>query len=91
MIQRIKDGKGVVARFGMGTVKIHPYTLKSRFGGQVELTQCVPTKIGDPPVEGSLVPDKAKIVLDFASLKSLDVLIEKLKDLREEMVDEFNL
>lgn len=91
MIQRIKDRKGVVARFGTGTVKIYPYVLKSRFGGQVELTECTPTEIGKQPEDGSLVPDKPKIVLDFGSLQSLDVLIEKLQDLREEMVHEFKL
>lgn len=90
MIQRIKDKRGVVARFGSGTVKVKPYTLKTRFGGQIELTQCAPAPVGSVPPEGTTAEGTAKIVLDFATVASLDVLIAKLQALREDMVNEFS-
>lgn len=86
MIQRLKNGKGAVARFGSGTVKIISYPLKTRPGGQIELTTCKKSPIGYneglETVEGS-----NKIVLNFPSVKSLDILIQKLEDLRETLVD----
>lgn len=86
MIQKLKNGSGAVARFGNGTVRIKPYTLKTRHGGQVELTTCHKTKVGDEAFQTDRYSNK--IVLDFASVESLDVLIAKLKDLRDDLVNE---
>lgn len=85
MIQNLRNGKGAVARFGNGTVKIKPYTLKTRFGGQVELTTCRKTDVGGEAKES--VPQSNKVVLDFSSVESLDVLIQKLQDLREDLAN----
>jgi hypothetical protein len=86
MIQRLKNGRGAVARFGNGTVKVRPYALKTRFGGQVELTTCGKTTIGEAAGDTQKVSNK--IVLDFANLESLDVLIDRLKDLRDDMAND---
>lgn len=85
MIRVIGAGSGVMAYIGKGTVSIRVYPLTSRFGGQVELTQCLETPIGDVP--NNLVANRKKIVLDFCNLKSLDVMIEKLQQLKEEIID----
>lgn len=87
MIQRLKNGKGAVARFGHGTVRIRGYTLATRFGGQIELTQIVKGRTHDPRKE-DVVPDSNKIVLDFESISSLDTLIENLQNLRNDLVNE---
>lgn len=86
MIQKLRNNKGAVARFGQGTVKIKPYTLKTRFGAQVELTSCSRAEIGAEAAE--TIPHSNKIVLDFSNVESLDVLIEKLTDLRSDLVNE---
>jgi hypothetical protein len=39
MIQLLKNKRGAVARFGAGLIKISQYTLKTRFGGQIELVE----------------------------------------------------
>lgn len=83
MVTILRKGSGAVARFGQGTVKIKPYTLKTRFGGQVELTTCKKTATGADP--GESVRNSNKIVLDFSTLESLDAVIKKLQDLREDM------
>lgn len=88
-IQKLKNGRGAVARFGEGTVRIKPYTLQTRFGGQIELTQCRKKKTGEPVTQEDVVPNSNKIVLDFASIESVDVLIEKLQALREDMANEY--
>lgn len=87
MVQGIKATRGlrgVIARFGKGTVKVKQYLLKGRFGGQVELTTCPPTEIGEDPNNGKSTG--LKVVLDFSNVQSLDVVIERLQDLRKEMV-----
>lgn len=89
MVQKLKNGRGAVARFGGGTVRINPYTLKTRMGGQVELTQCYKAAVGSS--DAKTIPQSNKIVLDFDSVESLDVLIEKLQDLREDMIHDYNL
>ena len=88
MIQKMKNGLGAVARFGTRTVRIHAYTLKTRFGGQIELTQCRKMKEGESPSTEDIVPSTNKIVLDFQSIESLDILIDRLNDLREDMANE---
>lgn len=80
MIQLLKNKRGAVARFGAGLIKISRYTLKSRFGGQIELVET------DVPY-GKTINDTNKIVLDFATIKSIDTVIEMLKDLKEEMIE----
>lgn len=80
-----------MAFFGNGTVRINPYTLKTRYGGQVELTECSPKTIGGAATKDDVVPETNKIVLNFSSLDSLDVLIEKLQNLREDLANETNL
>lgn len=89
MIQKLKNGRGAIARFGNGTVRVKPYTLMTRFGGQVELTQCSKKNIGADP--GESVVGSNKIVLDFSSVAALDVLIEKLQHLREDLANETNV
>lgn len=81
MIQLLKNKRGAVARFGAGLIKIHQYTLKSRFGGQIELTET------DVP-NGKTLVDSNKIVLDFATVKSIDTMIQMLKDLKEGIIEE---
>lgn len=89
MIQKLKNGKGAVARFGRGTVRIRPYAMFSRVGGQIELTTCQPQAIGTSPVPKSLIVEGTnKIVLDFESLASLNQLIEKLNDLKDLIKEE---
>jgi hypothetical protein len=86
MIQKIRSvSAGLIARFGGGTVKVRAYVLKTRTGGQVEFTQCRKTTIGDEPDE---VLHSNKIVLDFTSLESLDVVIDRLQGLRDDMANE---
>lgn len=89
MIQKLKNGRGAIARFGNRTVRIKPYTLRTRSGGQVELTQCRKMAADEVPTNEDVVANSNKIVLDFASLESLDVLIQRLQDLREDMANEF--
>lgn len=81
MIQLLRNKRGAVARFGAGLIKISQYTLKSRFGGQIELVQT------DVP-NGTVLPDTNKIVLDFATIKSIDTMINMLKELREGIIEE---
>lgn len=88
MIQRLKNGKGTVARFGHGTVRIRAYTLATRFGGQIELTQCLKKSLGESVSKDEVLPESNKIVMDFESVKSLDQLIEKLQDLRQDLINE---
>lgn len=89
MIQKLKNGKGAVARFGNGTVRIKPYALVQRFGGQLELTTCEKKAVGTSPVSrNAIVEDTNKIVLDFGTMASLDQLIEKLNDLRDLIKEE---
>lgn len=89
MIQKLKNGKGAIARFGNGTVRVKAYTLMTRYGGQIELTQCSKKSIGADP--GPTVTESNKIVLDFNNLEGLDVLIEKLQNLREDLANETNV
>lgn len=81
MVQLLKNKRGAVARFGAGLIKISQYTLKTRFGGQIELVET------DVP-NGSVIPDTNKIVLDFATVKSIDTMIRMLQDLKEGMIEE---
>lgn len=84
MVQYFKKLDGIKALLGRGTTRILPYMLKTRPGGQVELASCVPTKIGTEPQGKTFGP---KIVLEFQNVESLNVLIEKLQDLREDMIN----
>lgn len=88
MIQKLRNGKGSVARFGTGTVRINAYTLKTRYGGQIELTQVKAQPVGSETDSSNVVSGSNKIVLDFASLQSLDILLEKLQDLRNDLEKE---
>lgn len=85
MVKYFKNTAGISAKFGKGTVRIQPYILKLRYGGQLQLSCCDKTKLGEePPVSKKKTP---KIILDFSTIESLDVMIEKLQDLREMMTD----
>lgn len=86
MLRPLKNGTFV--KFGNGTVRIRPYSLKSRFGGQIELTECIPLNIGADASELDVINDTVKVVLDFQSIESLDVLILKLEGLREEIIEQ---
>jgi prolyl-tRNA editing enzyme YbaK/EbsC (Cys-tRNA(Pro) deacylase) len=85
MVRAFKNKAGVIAKLGNGTVRVQAKTLQSRFAGQIELTECTKTKIGDVPPEGN--KSRSRIVLDFESLESIDVVIDKLIQLREELVE----
>ncbi len=84
MIQKIRTGLGMVARFGSGTVRIHCYTLKTRFGAQVELVTCDKQEVGSGIDHDLPLPKGNKIVLDFSNIESLDVLIGQLQGLKED-------
>lgn len=86
MVRLITNQKGAIAFLGQGKVQIRPYTLKTRSGGQVELTSCKKSEIGEES-KGPIANSK-KIVLDFANVESIDVLIEKLQDLREDLINQ---
>lgn len=91
MIKKFKTPAGSVgtmAFFGSGTVRIHGYVLKSRYGAQLELTECSKTEVGFPVTEDKIVEKTNKIVLDFASVKALDEVIRQLRDVREELINE---
>lgn len=83
MIEKFKKGNGTMVQFGHGTVSVKPYALKTRYGGQIEMMNCSPSKIGSDP--RSLNQGSHKVVLDFSNVESLDVVIEKLQTLRELM------
>lgn len=72
---------GTMVRFGDGTVRIRQYLVKSRPVGQVELTSCRPTPLGEQPPHGYC--GGPKVVLEFSNKESVDVLIDRLKDLKE--------
>jgi len=88
MVRSFKNGWGIMARFGLGSVRLHPYLLKSRKGGQLEITECVSAPLGAFVDKSDIIDESPKVVLDFRCTKSLDILIEKLETLREMMVDQ---
>lgn len=88
MIQLIRAGRGMVARFGNGSVRISTYTLKARLGAQVELTQVRRQEIGSSAEKEDIIPESNKVVLDFASIESLDIFLEKLQELRSDFLNE---
>lgn len=85
MVRKIRNGKGLISFFGNGTIRINPYTLKSRFGAQVELAECDPYELGEEVPKEKIIQYVPKMVLDFANIESLDILIMKLQELRTEM------
>lgn len=87
-IQKLKNGKGAVARFGNGTVRIRPYVLQTREGGQIELTQCRKKQTGEAVTKEDVIPQTNKIVLDFKSVESVDILMQKLQALRDDMAND---
>lgn len=89
MVKSIRGKRGLFVRFGEGTIRINRHVLQSRFGGQIELAECMRSEIGVDVSKDRILENVPKVVLDFSSVKSLDVLIEKLKELREDMVDGF--
>lgn len=80
MIKKFQNNKGTMVNFGQGTVRIKSHILQSRFGAQIELATCEKTELGKIPSKVNL---DNKVVLDFSSLESLDLLIEKLTGVRE--------
>jgi len=88
MIKKFQNNKGTMVNFGKGTVRIKTHILQSRFGAQVEFVTCEKTELGKVPSKVDLLN---KVVLDFSTLESLDLLIEKLteaRDLLSEVKDE---
>lgn len=86
MIQKLN--KGTSAKFGNGTVRIRPYTLKTKFGGVVELTHIRKVKDLSKVTVNDVIPESNKIMLSFDSVESLDTLISHLQDLRQDMENE---
>lgn len=83
-----KLNRGTSALFGNGTVRIRPYTLKTKFGGVVELTHIRKVKDVTKVTVEDVLPNSNKIVLGFDSIESLDTLISHLQDLRDDMANE---
>lgn len=75
-----KNKSGLLATFGNGTTRVKQSLLKTKFGGTVELVTCRKTKVGEEP---TTVLESPRILLAFESVESLDVVIQKLQDLRE--------
>lgn len=74
---------GTKVLFGYGTVRIRGYAVKSRPVGHLELTTCRPTPLGEvPPHEFCGGP---KVVLEFTNKESIEILIDRLRKLKELM------
>lgn len=86
MIRKTLDGGTLIAKFGRGTVHIKQHLLQSRYGGQVQLTPCRKSKIGKDVAKDNIFKNP-KIVLDFGSVESLQVLINKLEELKADMIE----
>lgn len=86
MIQRIRKNLGTIARFGSGTIQSYAYLLKSRIGGQIELTHISKTRVGTLMKEDKRIYHSPKIVLDFKDTKSIDILVQELLDLKDMML-----
>lgn len=71
------------ARFGSGTVRIKTIVKTSKHDSRLVLSSCKKTKIGDTPPESK--PTKNLIILEFSNVESIDVLIQKLKGLKDGM------
>lgn len=87
MVRFIKTKRGgAIAKFGNGTVNVKAYPLQSRIGAQLELSRCVATNIGEKSEK--IFTREPNIVLDFTSLESLQIVIDKLEDIREMLIDQ---
>jgi hypothetical protein len=78
MVRTYKDGTGI--NFGHGTTRIYSAASKER--GQLKLTTCVPHKGSKDIIE---VPGSHKVILNFTDTASIDILIHKLNDLKDQM------
>lgn len=87
MVTRFKSVTGTRVKFGNGTVRVRPHVLQSRPGVQLELSSCKPTAIGETPDPVSRQMSE-KVVLEFTSIQSIDVVMEKLQHLRECLEDQ---
>jgi hypothetical protein len=81
-----KNKSGIWAKFGQGQVMIRSYLVGSRPAGQLELTTCYKVRPNSDD-EIIKVPYSDKIVLDFTTRQSVDILIQKLEDLKSLMED----
>lgn len=86
MVKFFISRTGIKANFGNKTIRINTYPLMSRYGGQMELTTCK-KQVGDAEIEQ--IDKSPKIVLDFSTIESLDIVIEKLTYLRTQMEDAY--
>lgn len=76
MVYRSKKDDCTVVRFGLNKVLCKDYLLKTRLGGQLELTT------------GGVHHDrKDKVVLDFPTIQSLQDTIDVLERLKAKMID----
>lgn len=84
MIRKLLNYNGTMVHFGKGTVRIKNNILQNRYGAQVELATCEQTQIGKNPKK---TDQNNRVILDFTNVESLNVFIEKLTDLREDLVN----
>lgn len=73
----LKSKQGALVSFGNGTVKVDVSNDK-----QVTLTECYQTPLGNVPEKE--VFDGPVVSLHFGNIESLEVLISKLEELRED-------
>lgn len=83
MISTVKSLEGTLIKFGDGTLRLRP----SKFGSQLEIISCKKTEIGEVPSSDKLIPGAQRIILEFTSVESLDVLLNKLNWIRSQMTE----
>ncbi len=74
MIKRLISN-GLKARMGFGTVKMRTGKIKAT--GLIELTQIEQSEVGGVP--GLIIPDSPKIIIEFSSVQSVDLMIKQLE------------
>lgn len=84
MVKHFKSVDGISIKLGEGTTRIHSYLVKSRPTGQIEMSTCFKVI---PGIQDNIVkvPLSPKVVLDFSTRESIDILIKKLNDLKDQM------
>jgi hypothetical protein len=78
MINKLFKNKGHKVRLGHGTVKLGTSKLKD--GGQLILTQIEKSNSGGLP--GLTVKDADRVVLQFSSVNSINLMISQLETLK---------
>ncbi len=75
------------AVFGLGTICISP-DYNEKFSGYLDLMQCKKAPVGsDFTPTKTNIRLRPKIRLSFKTTESIDALVSKLQDLKEEMLE----